>query len=160
MGGAITGGLVRILAEVNLTPAERDLVAAHVPVLDGEIEAMARRYYQHLGTTDVGHLLSPDRHDQLLAARIAHWRLLIRGDFVALADDYTERFGKRLFEAGFPLRIFVVAADWFLVEIGRIVDSSPEIADAVRAPLRTALTKFAFVDLLAAHASREVAYLD
>ena len=148
------------VAEIALGPEDRALVAAWVGLLDAEIPAVAQRYYDHLRTTEVGALLTPDRIDRLLAARIAHWRLLLRGDFTALADDYAERFGKRLFEAGFPQRIFVVATDWFVVELGRFVDRCPDLPDAVRTDLRVALTRFAFLDLALAHASREVAYLD
>ena len=153
-------GLAESIAEVGLTAAERSLVATWLPTLDPEVEAVARRYYDHLLTTEVGRLLTPDRIDQLLAARIAHWRLLLRADFAAIADDYQERFGRRLFEAGFPMRIFVVATDWFTVEFGRFIDRSSALPDAIRADLRVALTKFAFLDLVLAHASQEVAYLD
>lgn len=147
-------------AEIALGPQDRALVATWGALLDAEIPAVARRYYDHLRTTEVGALLTPDRFDRLLAARIAHWRLLLRGEFSTLADDYAERFGKRLFEAGFPQRIFVVATDWFVVELGRFVDRCPELPDEVRSDLRVALTRFAFLDLALAHASREVAYLD
>ena len=152
--------LAESFSEIALGAADRALVAPWVDLLDAEIPAIARRYYDHLGGTEVGALLTPDRIDRLLAARIAHWRLLVRGDFAALADDYAERFGKRLFEAGFPQRIFVVATNWFVIELGRFVDASPALPDALRADLRTALTRFAFLDLALAHASREVAYLD
>lgn len=148
------------LAEVGVTAEERALVAAWRPLLDREIPAIARRYYDHLRSTEVGRLLTPDRFEQLLETRIAHWRLLVAGDFAAVSDDYVEHFGRRLFEAGFPLRVFVVAADWFTVELTRLVDRSPDLPDTVRPDLRVALIKFAFVDLLLAHASREVAYLD
>jgi hypothetical protein len=148
------------VAEVGLTPAERELVAAWLPVLDREVPAVAKHYYDHLRNTEVERLLTPDRFDRLLEARIAHWRLLLRGDFAAVSEDYAERFGRRLFDAGFPLRIFVVAADWFTVEFTRLIDSSPDLPDAVRNDLRIALMKFAFLDLVLAHASREVTYLD
>ncbi len=147
-------------AEVGLTAQERELIAAWLPVLDPQVEVVARRYYAHLRTTEVGRLLTPDRVDQLLAARISHWRLLLRGDFAAVAADYQERFGRRLFEAGFPMRIFVVATDWFTAEFARFVDASPAIPDEVRSDLRVALIRFAFLDLVMAHASREIAYLD
>lgn len=147
-------------AEVGLTAEERHLVATWADRLDAEVDSIAGRYYDHLKTTEVGGLLTPDRIDQLLAARIAHWRLLLRGDFAGISEDYAERFGKRLFDAGFPMRIFVVATDWFLVEFTRFLDRCPDLNDAVRADLRVALTKYAFLDLALAYASREVAYLD
>jgi len=147
-------------AEVGLTAEERRLVTQWQPLLDPQVPIVAARYYAHLKTTEVGRLLTADRIDQLLAARIAHWRLLIRGDFEGVAADYAERFGRRLFDAGFPMRIFVVATDWFVVEFGRFIDAAPEIPAAVRGDLRVALGRYAFLDLLLAHASREVAYLD
>jgi hypothetical protein len=147
-------------AEIDLTQADRDLITTWLPLLDPEVEPIARRYYDHLKTTEVGRLLTADRWDQLLVARIAHWRLLLRGDFAAISEDYNERFGKRLFDAGFPQRIFVVASDWFLVGFTRFVDHAPGLPNDVRSPLRLALTKFAFLDLALAHASREVAFLD
>jgi len=160
MSAGAVGKLRESIAEVALSPEESALVAAWASLLDGRIEAIARRYYDHLTTTEVGQFLTADRFDRLLAARIAHWRLLVRGDFAAIADDYAERFGKRLFEAGFPMRIFVVATDWFVVEFTRFIDTAPDLPEVVRSPLRLALIKFAFLDLVLAHASREVAYLD
>ena len=152
--------LAECVSEIALGTQDLALVAAWADRLDAEIPAIAERYYAHLRTTEVGTLLTPDRIDRLLAARIAHWRLLVRGDFAALAEDYAERFGKRLFEAGFPQRIFVAATHWFVVEIGRFVDRATDLPDAIRSDLRVALTRFAFLDLALAHASREVAYLD
>ena len=147
-------------SEIGLAAEDRALVTAWLPLLDPQVEIVARRYYAHLRTTDVVHLLGPDRFDQLLMARIAHWRLLLRGDFAGVSNDYAERFGRRLFDAGFPMRIFVIAADWFTVEFTRFIDLCPDLPDDVRPRLRTAVTKYAFLDLLLAHASREVAYLD
>jgi hypothetical protein len=147
-------------AAVGLGAEDRALVTAWLPLLDPQVEPMARLYYRHLATTDVGHLLGPDRFEQLLAARIAHWRLLLRGDFEAVSNDYVDRFGRRLFDAGFPMRIFVVATDWFTIEFMRFIDACGDLPDDVRPLLRTAVTKYAFLDLLLAQASHEVAYLD
>lgn len=157
---AIEKMLEECRAEIALGAEERALVATWAPHLEREVEAAARRYYDHLKTTDVGRLLTDERIDRLLAARVAHWRLMLHGDFAAAADDYAERFGRRLLEAGFPMRIFVVATNWFVTEFGRIVDETPAIPPTARAGLRTALTKFAFLDLTLAHATHEVAYLD
>ncbi len=147
-------------SEIGLGAEDRALVTAWLPLLDPQIETVARRYYDHLRTTEVGHLLGPDRFDQLLTARIAHWRLLLRGDFAAVSNDYVERFGRRLFDAGFPMRIFVLATDWFTIELTRFIDLCADLPDDVRPALRSAVTKYAFLDLLLAHASCEVAYLD
>lgn len=155
---AIEKRLKECLAEIDLGAEERALVATWAPHLEREIEAVARRYYDHLKTTEVGRLLTDDRIDRLLAAHVAHWRPMLRGDFAAA--DYAERFGRRPLDAGFPMRIFIVATNWFVVELGRIVDETAEIPSAERADLRTALTKFAFLDLALAHATHEVAYLD
>lgn len=157
---AIEKMLEECRAEIALGAEERALVATWAPHLEREVEAAARRYYDHLKTTDVGRLLTDDRIDRLLAARVDHWRLLLHGDFAAAASDYAERFGRRLLDAGFPMRIFVVATNWFVVELGRIVDETAEIPPAVRPDLRTALTKFAFLDLALAHATHEVTYID
>ena len=147
-------------SEIGLEAEERTLVTAWLPLLDPQVDPVARRYYDHLRKTEVGHLLGPDRFEQLLTARIAHWRLLLRGDFAAVSNDYVERFGRRLFDAGFPMRIFVIATDWFTIEFTRFIDLCPDLPDDVRPRLRAAVTKYAFLDLLLAHASREVAYLD
>lgn len=152
--------LTEACAEVALSAAEIDLVAARAGQLGGEVEAVAKRYYAHLATTEMGRLLSPERTDHLLVARIEHWRLLIRGDIHAVATDYVERFGKRLVEAGFPVRIFVVASHWFAAEFTALVDRAADIPAALKADLRAALLKLAFLDLLLANAAREVVYLD
>ena len=158
--GMATRKWAESVAEIGLTEEDRKLVAAWLPVLDREVPAVARRYYDHLKTTEVGALLAPDRIERLLEARIAHWRMLLGGDFDAVSNDYLERFGRRLFEAGFPMRIFVVATGWFCSEFGRFVACCPEIPEPVRTDLHIALTRFAFLDLLLAHAACEVTYLD
>lgn len=147
-------------AEVGLLPQERELVAIWAPLLDREVVAVADRYYAHMRTTEAGRELTPEKIERFLVQRIAHWRLLVHGDFAGVADDYVERFGRRLFEAGVPMRILIIAADWFAVEFSRIVDRCPEIPDDIRSELRTALVKYAFLDLALAQASREVSYLD
>lgn len=147
-------------AEVGLEPSERELVALWAPLLDREVVAVADRYYAHMRNTEAGRVLSPEMLERFLAQRIAHWRLLVQGDFNGIADDYVERFGRRLFEAGVPMRILIVATDWFAVEFSRVVDRCAEIPDTVKSELRAALVKFAFLDLVLAQASREVSYLD
>lgn len=148
------------ITEVSLTDEDRALVAAWLPILEPQIETVARRYYDHLLTTAAGRFLAPDRIDRLFAARIAHWRLLLHADFAGVVDDYGDRLNRGLFDTGFSMRVLSVAADWFVVEFGRFVDACPDLPDAIRADLRVALTRFAFLDLLLAHASQEIAYLD
>lgn len=130
------------------------------PVLQPRLGEIADVYYAHLLTTHYARLLTPDRIDGLKAARIEHWRLLLAADFAAIQTDYMDNFGPRLLDGGFPQSIFVVASQWFVLELCRFVDRSNDIPKTLKSELRGALTKLAFFDLALAQAAREVAWLD
>lgn len=137
-----------------------DVVRVHAPLIKARLADIADAYYAHLATTEYRDLMRSEAIDRLKAARIEHWRLLLDGDFARIEADYADHFGPRLLDSGFPPQIFVLAAEWFLVEVGRFVDRAPEIPRTIKSELRTALTRFAFLDLALAQAAREVVLLD
>ncbi len=160
MADARRNDLLVKTADFGLTAREIDLVRSHAAVLDGRVAAITDEYYAHLAGTEYARLMPSDRVDQLKASRISHWRLLLKADFRAIQADYIDNFGPRLLEHGFPQSIFVVAADWFAVEVSRVIERCTDIPKTLKAELRLALLKVAFYDLALAQAAREVAYLD
>lgn len=137
-----------------------EIVRTHAPLLVARVADIADAYYDHLATSGFADLMRSSTIARLKTSRIEHWRLLLSGDFAGIEADYAEHFGPRLLESGFPPTVFVMAAEWFAVEITRFVDRAPEIPRTIKPELRGALLRFAFLDLALAQTARELVLLD
>lgn len=148
------------LRDFGLGREQREILGLWGPTLARHVEAAVEAYYAHLAGTTFASLMRAADIDDVKAMRIAHWRMLVGGDFVGASRDYADRFGPRLLDGGFPRSIFVFAAEWFVLEFTRRVDADPAIPAAVRADLRDALVRAAFFDLALAESARDVAWID
>ena len=155
-----TSELTMKMATFGIAADDIDVVRTHVTLLDARVPDVVAAYYAHLASTDLAPLMRSATISTLEETRIVHWRLLLRGDFAAIREHYSERLGPRLVDGGFPRTIHALAAEWFAVEFARIVETIPEIPRTIRPRLRTALTRFAFLDLALALSTHDVAWLD
>lgn len=160
MFSTIDRGLVVPAEDYGITSREIELICSHAHVLDPHVLAVTDSYYDHLLETSYARLMNSDEIERMKAVRIHHWKLLLKADLHAVQSDYLDNIHPRLLEAGFPLSIFTIAADWFAVEFSRVVEKSPDIPRALKHELRIALIKLSFLDLALAYAAPEVTYLD
>ncbi|MCE1237596.1 MAG: protoglobin domain-containing protein [Hyphomicrobiales bacterium] len=148
------------MRDFGLGPDQQDRLRAWSSALLGHVETAVEAYYAHLAGTAFAEQMRASDIDEIKAMRVAHWRLLVGGDFVGAGRDYADRFGRRLLDGGFPRSIFVFAAEWFALEFTARVDADPAIPDAERPGLRDALIRAAFFDLALAESARDIAWID
>lgn len=148
------------MRDFGLGPDQQERLRAWGPRLLPHVEAAVDAYYAHLTETVFADQMRAADIDEIKAMRIAHWRLLLGGDFLGASHDYADRFGRRLLDGGFPRSIFVFAAEWFALEFTARVDADAAIPEADRPGLRAALIRAAFFDLALVESTRDIAWID
>ena len=152
----LTGRMVTFGLDATAT----DLIRAHEARLLPHVGDVVDAYYAHLARGEFAALMRPDALADLKAMRVVHWRLMLNADFAAIRDHYLHRLGPRLVDGGFPRTIFVVAAEWFVLAFGELVDADRTLDEAERRALRRVLTRIAFFDLALSDGSRDLAWID